>query len=191
MESVLYEKAGAIAMLTCGQTTGEAMNACLEALSDCQQDSHVRVLVWSYTGQSAPTMAADDGPSPTRIIQAWRALPQIVLATVDGWASGASLAAVLASDMALAAPTAAFSFGYTSHGASPGAPMIQLMRETLGRRLTAQLVLLDERLSAAQALTWDIVQRVAPADILMEEAWTLAEQFAQLCPDLRQDYKSR
>ena len=75
-----------------------------------------------------------------------------VVAAVGGAAAGAGFSLVCAADLAVAGESAKFTMAYTAAGLSPDGSSTYTLPRLIGRRRAAELMLLNRRLSAAEAL---------------------------------------
>jgi 2-(1,2-epoxy-1,2-dihydrophenyl)acetyl-CoA isomerase len=102
-----------------------------------------------------------------------------VIAAVNGPAAGAGLGLALMADFRLAADTAFFTEAHVARGLTPSIASWYLPRFVgLGR--ATEMILLDQRLSAAQALEWGLVNAVVPAAELADAALGVAGRLAAL-----------
>jgi 2-(1,2-epoxy-1,2-dihydrophenyl)acetyl-CoA isomerase len=97
---------------------------------------------------------------------------------VNGAAAGAGFSLVAAVDLAIASESSSFMMAYTAAGLVPDGSSTFFLPRTLGRRRTLELMLLNRRLSAGEALDWGIVNRVVPDAELAAEAEKLATTLA-------------
>lgn len=105
-------------------------------------------------------------------------MPQIVLGSVHGAVSGAGMSMALGCDLTLAADNARFCLAYSAIAASlDGGGSWHLARQ-VGLQRAMRLALLNEPLSAAQALELGLVAEVLPAAQLPERTDELARQLA-------------
>lgn len=107
-----------------------------------------------------------------------RRMPKPVLASVQGAAAGAGVSLMAACDLAIVAEDAFFYFGYANLGLSPDGSGTYFLPRLLGLRRTLEMTLLPERMDAATALDWGLVNRVVPAADLEAETRKLAERLA-------------
>jgi 2-(1,2-epoxy-1,2-dihydrophenyl)acetyl-CoA isomerase len=99
-----------------------------------------------------------------------------VVVAVQGAAAGAGLGLALCGDLVLAAPEAQFTAAYTAIGLSADGGSTHFLPRLIGLRRTQELLLLNRRLSAAEALDWGLVTAVSPN--LAVEAEALARRLA-------------
>ena len=131
--------------------------------------------------------AADDGLPDIRheldevyhpVIKALRALEKPVVAVVNGPAVGIGASLALACDLVLAAESAFLQLAFANIGLMPDGGATALLPAAVGKARAFELTLLAERLPAARALEWGLVNAVHPDDRLLAEAEALAERLA-------------
>ena len=149
-----------------------------EALNDVAGDDRVRVVVVAAQG---PVFCAGHdlgemiGCSEdayralfalcSQVMQQFRALPQPVIASVQGTATAAGCQLVAACDLAIAADTATFATPGVRIGLFCTTPMVPLVR-TIAPRAALEMLLTGKAISAQQALAWGLVNRVVPLEQL-------------------------
>ena len=115
------------------------------------------------------------------------ALPQPVVAALNGAALGGGLELALACDLRVAAEGVELGLPEVGLGIIPGAGGTQRLPRLLGVGRAKELILTARRVGAAEALAIGLVSAVVPATRLGEEALALAERLARLAPvSLRQ-----
>ncbi|HEY7327251.1 MAG TPA: enoyl-CoA hydratase [Gemmataceae bacterium] len=97
------------------------------------------------------------------VMQQFRALPQPVIARVQGMATAAGCQLVAACDLAVAADNASFATPGVKIGLFCTTPMVPLVR-TIPSRFALEMLLTGKPISAQQALAWGLVNRVVTAD---------------------------
>jgi enoyl-CoA hydratase/carnithine racemase len=108
-------------------------------------------------------------------------LPQPTIAAIHGYCLGGGLELALACDFRIAEP-AVFGFPEVSLGILPSSGgMLRLVR-AVGVARAKELVLLRERFSAEEALTYGLVTEVVPEGKALERGLELAERLAELPP---------
>jgi enoyl-CoA hydratase/carnithine racemase len=113
------------------------------------------------------------------LIRNIRALPKPVIAAINGVAAGAGAVIALAADFRLAVPQATLAFLFTKVGLA-GADMgaAYLLPRVIGLARATEMLMLGDRISAADALGIGLVNRVVPGETLMDEARALAARLA-------------
>ena len=101
-----------------------------------------------------------------------------VVAAVSGSAGGAGMSLVAACDLVVAGESAKFTMGYTRAGLVPDGTSSFFLARTVGLRRATDLVLTNRVLTAAEAETWGLVNRVVPDDTVRDEAMALARSLA-------------
>jgi methylglutaconyl-CoA hydratase len=90
-------------------------------------------------------------------------MPVPSVAAINGVALGGGLELALLCDLRVAAEHAELGLPETSLGIIPGSGGTQLLPRLIGEARAKELILLGRRLSAAEALAWGVVNRVAPS----------------------------
>lgn len=101
-----------------------------------------------------------------------------LVAAVSGSAGGAGMSLVAACDLVVAGQSAKFTMGYTRAGLVPDGTSSFYLARVVGLRRAMDLVLTNRVLSAPEAESWGLVNRVVPDDEVQSAARALAEQLA-------------
>ena len=109
------------------------------------------------------------------------ALPQPVVAKVQGAATAAGCQLVAACDLAVAADTATFATPGVRIGLFCSTPMVPLTR-AIGRKRALQMLLTGEPIDAPTALAWGLVNQVVPVADLDHAVDTLLGQILRFSP---------
>ncbi len=117
-----------------------------------------------------------------RVILALIDFPVPSVAAVHGIVTGGSIGFVLASDIVLVAPEATFTPYYTTVGFSPDGGWTALLPSLIGAKRAAEAMLIDQTITADQAVAWGLVNRIVPADRIHEEAQAVAASIARQLP---------
>ncbi len=112
------------------------------------------------------------------VIAGLRNLPKPVVAAVNGPAVGIGCSLALACDLVLAGESAYFGLAFVNIGLMPDGGSTALVPAAVGKARAFQLALLGERVSAAQALDWGLVNAVHPDPDLVPAASELAQRLA-------------
>lgn len=121
------------------------------------------------------------------LLKIWEA-PIPVIAAVNGYALAGALEYVMACDLAIAADNARFGEPEVRHNSGPPALMMPWL---LASRDVRWLMYTGDLVDAAEALRMHLVNRVVPADELMETARKLARKLARMpVPALKYTKKS-
>lgn len=104
-----------------------------------------------------------------------------VIAAVNGLAIGGGFELMLACDLAVAAEEAQFWLPEAQLGIIADSAALRLPKR-LPRPIATELLMTGRRMDAAEALRWGLINRVVPANQLMESARELASQIALSAP---------
>ncbi len=119
----------------------------------------------------------------SRLVLALRALPQPVIAAVNGPAAGLGLALALGCDIRYAAPEAVFRVAFINIGLSNcDMGTSWLLPRLIGASRSHELMLTGRRVDAEEALRIGLVADVVGEGGLLERASAAAEQIASLAP---------
>jgi 2-(1,2-epoxy-1,2-dihydrophenyl)acetyl-CoA isomerase len=108
-----------------------------------------------------------------------RRLEKPVLAAINGPVSGAALGVALACDLRIAADTARFVVGFAGIGLAPDSAVSLLLPKLIGLGRAAEFAFGNAPILAHQALEWGLVNRLAPASELKEQAFAWAAELAR------------
>ncbi len=112
------------------------------------------------------------------IILEIREMPKPVVAAVNGPAVGVGCALALACDLIVAAESAYFLLAFVNIGLVPDGGSSATVPARAGLARAAEMAMLGEKVPAAQALDWGLVNRVVPDDQLAAEGVTLRDRLA-------------
>jgi 2-(1,2-epoxy-1,2-dihydrophenyl)acetyl-CoA isomerase len=101
-----------------------------------------------------------------------------VIAAVNGIAAGAGFSLALACDLVIAAESATFTSAYTAAGLTPDGSSTYYLPRLVGLRKAMELMLLNRRLPATEALELGMVNEVVPDGEELRRATDLAAQLA-------------
>lgn len=199
-EAVKTERHGAVAVLRLDDPS--AMNALSPAVKAGMQtqvpklieDAGVRAIVLTGTGKSfcaggdIRSMQDPEGrKAPAvrtrmRVTHAWaRALldcDKPVIAAVNGAAVGGGLALALLADIVIASRDAYFMSGYSKLGALPDLGVLQTLPWAIGSLRAKEMILLNRRYTAEEAVAIGLANRAVAPDQLMTDALAAANEIA-------------
>jgi 2-(1,2-epoxy-1,2-dihydrophenyl)acetyl-CoA isomerase len=113
------------------------------------------------------------------IITRLRQMPKPVVAAVNGAAAGIGLSVALACDLVLAGESAYFLLAVVNIGLVPDGGSSLLVPSRIGFARAAELAMLGERLGAAKALEWGLINQVWPDGELVSQAEALCSKMAE------------
>jgi 2-(1,2-epoxy-1,2-dihydrophenyl)acetyl-CoA isomerase len=112
------------------------------------------------------------------IMTGLRHLEKPVVAAVNGPAVGIGASLAFACDLVLAGESAYFGLAFVNIGLMPDGGSTLFVPAAVGKARAFQLALLGERVEAARALEWGLINYVHPDDRLLDEATALVERLA-------------
>ncbi len=112
------------------------------------------------------------------IMHAIREMEKPVVAAVNGAAVGIGCSLALCCDLIVAAESSYFLLAFVNIGLVPDGGSSLFVPTRVGMARATELAMLGERLPAARALEWGLINRIAPDASLIEEAAALAAQLA-------------
>jgi len=200
-ETIIWEQSGAVGRLTLNRPqtlnawTAEFGRELRQVVEGEAADESVRAVLVTGAGRAFSSGAdlkagfdpAEDGmPDIYKelhgiyhpAIAGIRRLPKPVVAAVNGAAVGIGCSLALACDLLMAAESAFFGLAFVNIGLMPDGGSTALVPPAVGKARAYQMALLGERVPAAQALEWGLVNWVHPDDTLMDEAGALVERLA-------------
>jgi 2-(1,2-epoxy-1,2-dihydrophenyl)acetyl-CoA isomerase len=108
-----------------------------------------------------------------------RDLPIPFVTAVNGAAAGIGCSIALLGDMIVAGESAYFLQAFRRIGLVPDGGSTYLLARAVGRSRAMEMMMLGEKVPAAQALAWGLVNRVVPDAKLADHARALALSLAQ------------
>jgi 2-(1,2-epoxy-1,2-dihydrophenyl)acetyl-CoA isomerase len=169
----------------------------LVALRSAGDDDSVRVVVLTGAGRAFSSGAdlKDRGAGETMpdgrpnvykrlhevyhpIMIAVREMPKPVLASVNGPAVGIGCSLALCCDLIVASESAYFLLAFVNIGLVPDGGSSLFVPTRVGMARATEMSMLGERVPAAQALEWGLINRVVGDDRLREETAALAARLA-------------
>ncbi len=112
------------------------------------------------------------------IMHAIRDMPKPVVACVNGPAVGIGCSLALCCDLIVACESAYFLLAFVNIGLAPDGGSSLFMPTRVGMARASELALLGERLPAAKALEWGLINRVFADERLAEEGTALLARLA-------------
>jgi 2-(1,2-epoxy-1,2-dihydrophenyl)acetyl-CoA isomerase len=166
-----------------------------DALKEAERDASVKAIVLTGAGRgfcSGQDLQArgltDGGQRPSLgvsirhrynpIILKIRSMEKPVIAAINGVAAGAGASLALICDFRVASEGAYFVQSFTKVGLIPDSGSTFLLPRLIGVTKAFELMLTADRLEAKEAYQLGLVNKVVPAEVLMEEAMALAKRLA-------------
>jgi enoyl-CoA hydratase/carnithine racemase len=176
--------------------TTEMLSSLQDAFDSLKSDKNIRVVILAAAGKGF--CAGHDlkeiralGEQPriealfarcSRMMQTISALPQPVIARVQGAAAAAGCQLVAQCDLAVASEAAKFTTPGVSWGFFCSTPGVAVGRNLLRKR-AMEMLLTGDLVDARKALEWGLVNRVVPAAELDAETRKLALQICEKPPE--------
>jgi 2-(1,2-epoxy-1,2-dihydrophenyl)acetyl-CoA isomerase len=101
-----------------------------------------------------------------------------VIAEIHGTVAGAALGLALACDLRIASEDARFVVGFLGIGLAPDSAVSLFLPALIGLGRATEAIFSNEPITAQQALSWGLVNRVVPAEMLENSAYALAKALA-------------
>ncbi len=183
-DSVLQQVDGAVATITINRPdarnalTAETKVALLEALRDCSGSQSVRAVILTGAGQSfcsgqdlrehAELLAGDTDPLDTvrqhynPIIETIAGMPKPVVAALPGVAAGAGASIAFACDFRIAAERASVLLAFARVGLGGDSGASWTLQRLVGSAMAAELLMLAEPVTSADALKLGLLTAVVP-----------------------------
>jgi len=195
---LLSEQNGGVLTLTLNRPKANAfdqglVDALLDALRRAEAEASVRSIILTgagsvfSAGQDVTALGAVDGQvsfrrhlerTYNRLILRVRRLEKPVVGAINGAAAGAGLGLALAADIRLAARSARFVFGFTGIGLTTDSATSLMLPLLIGLARASEVAFTNAPVSAEQALSYGLVNRVVDDADLAAEAAKLAAQLA-------------
>ena len=113
-----------------------------------------------------------------------------VIGAINGAAVTGGFELALACDVLLASPQARFADTHARVGIAPGWGLSQKLSRAIGIYRAREVSLTGNWVSAEQAAAWGFVNRVVPAEGLLDAARTLARDMLSCVPEMLVRYKA-
>ena len=173
----------------------DLMRELVAAFEDFVADDAVRAIVLTGEGRGFCSGAnlsgggpgdreATTGPNQALLkiynpfVSAVRRSPKPLVAAVNGVAAGVGASLALVCDLIVAAESAYFLQAFRRIGLVPDGGATYLLPRLVGKARAMELTLLGEKLPAATALEWGLINRCVPDAELMPKAMELARALA-------------
>ncbi|MFC2033502.1 enoyl-CoA hydratase/isomerase family protein [Chloroflexota bacterium] len=186
-ETVIYEKKDNVAWITLNRP--EVLNAqndalrndMLAALDEARNDKDVHVIVLTGAGRAFsagadisefpkmhPADCVKDFHGTRRFYELMRQIPKPIIAMVNGFALGGGCEAIMACDIVIASEKAKFGQPEVKVGIIPGGGGTQALAKLVGEKKAKELILTGDFITAEEALQLGLINKVVPAEQLLE-----------------------
>lgn len=169
-----------------------------EAMHDLGENPGITTVILSGAGKAFcvgldVAVLQEQGPepflpfNPARTISEWKGP---VIAAINGLAVTGGFEITVACDIVIASADAAFVDTHSRVGLLPGWGLSVRLHRAIGIYRAKELELTGRRLPAQEAADWGLVNRVVPADDLIDTACTMARAIADGTPGIPAETKA-
>lgn len=201
-ENLLLDRDGGVALITFNRPkvlnalNGPTIDELRRAALELKQDDQVRAVILTGAGDRSfvagadinelaaqtPTGGKEHASAGQHIFNLIENLGKPVIAAINGFALGGGCELAMACTLRLAADTAKIGQPEINLGIIPGYAGTQRLARLVGKAKALELILTGAHISAQEALSIGLVNRVVPAAQLMAEARKLAMELASKPP---------
>ena len=171
----------------------ELLSELVNGLEEFDRDEEVRVIILTGTGRAfaaGADLAEMSKLTPVDLIlgrrfELWdriRKISKPIIAAVGGYCLGGGNELAMTCDIIIASEAATFGQPEVNVGIIPGAGGTQRLPRVVGKYKAMEMILTGKSISADEAYRVGLVNRVVPAESLMEEAKKLAADIASKPP---------
>ncbi|MDO9508469.1 MAG: enoyl-CoA hydratase-related protein [Thermovirgaceae bacterium] len=170
---------------------GQILQDLKGAFGVCAKDPKVRVVLLTGKGKAfvagadisalsdfTPEQAAGFSRNGCELFDLMEKIPQPIVAVINGFALGGGLELALACDFRFAAEGAKLGLPEILLGIIPGFGGTQRLVSVAGASRAREMIFTGRRLDAAEALACGLVDRVLPAERLLDESKAFAMELA-------------
>ena len=164
------------------------------ALDQVAEDGNVRCIIITGSGkafcagQDLQEATDPDGPALSKIVSEHynpiitriRHIPKPIIAAVNGVAAGAGANIALACDIVVAASSASFIQAFSKIGLIPDSGGTYTLPRLIGLQRASVLMMLGEKVSAADAQNMGMIYKVFSDESFLEEVEKLASLLAKM-----------
>lgn len=199
-QNILFQVENGIAKITFNRPkvlnamSYDVMSELAEALKICDRDEAVKAIILTGAGEKAFVAGADISQMQNatsvdimklmelgqRTLRFLETMGKPSIAAVNGFALGGGTEIALACDIRIAAENAMFGQPEILIGILPGWGGTQRLPRLVGMGIAKELILTGSQINAKRAYEIGLVNKVVPAQQLMEEAEKLAQKFVAL-----------
>ena len=204
-ENLTLEREGHTAIITLNRP--DKLNALSRGLRDdmlrvCEEvreDDQIRAVIWTGAGRGfcagadlTGERAGDEQPTRNQRLDEYSwvgaqakavyRLDKPTIAAVNGVAAGAGMSLALACDMRIGSPATRFKVVFIERSLSPDSGLSYFLPRIVGYSRACDLVYTSRPVDAEEAYRIGLLDRLVPAESLLDEARALAESISQWPP---------
>lgn len=200
MSSILVKIENAVAVITLNRPdklnsfNREMALLLQQTLDDCAANPEVRCIILTgagkgfCAGQDLAEVVDPNGPGMQKIlsehynpiIKKLRGLQKPVVAAVNGVAAGAGANIALACDLVVATASASFIQAFSKIGLIPDSGGTYHLPRLIGTQRASALMMLGDKVPAAEALQMGLLYKVFSDDCFVEETEKIAQTLAKM-----------
>jgi 2-(1,2-epoxy-1,2-dihydrophenyl)acetyl-CoA isomerase len=199
-EAVDFDLVGNVAVIKMNRPeSANALNLTMgkelfEISIECDENPEIRAVILTGAGRffsaggdlASFSGAGDDMPKLLKeltiylhaALSRFARMDAPLITAVNGVAAGAGFSMSACGDLGIASEDAKFTMAYTRGGLVPDGSSTYYIARHIGLRRTQELIFTNRTLTAQEALDWGLINRVVPADKVMDEAMALATELA-------------
>jgi len=200
-ETLKFERDGAVAIVTLYRPqAGNAIDVnmardLLHVAIRCDRDASVRAVLlrsegklfcpggdigaFSGAGDKVPDLISEETAYLHGAVARFARMDKPLVTAIQGFAAGAGFSLAMLADVAIAGEAAQFTLAYTGIALTPDGGASWLLPRLVGLRKAQEMILLNSRLSAAEALAAGLVTQVVGDADLDATARAVAHKLAQ------------
>lgn len=176
---------------TLNALSSEVLNDLASAIENLKADVDLRVIIFSGDGKAfvagadisemkdmTENEACDYALLGAKLFQEIEFLDKVTIAAINGFALGGGCELSMACDIRIASDKAKFGQPEVGLGITPGFSGIRRMMEIVGEAKAKEYIFSGRMFDAHEAERIGLVNKVVPADSLMEECQKIAEEIA-------------
>jgi enoyl-CoA hydratase len=192
--NLLFEQRGAIALVTMNRPqvlnalSSETLVELGQALDEIEANAGIKGAVITGSGKAFvagadisqmagfnPTQAREYMKLGQTVFSRMESIPKPFIAAVNGYALGGGCELAMACDIRVASDRAVFGQPETKLGIFPGFGGTQRLPRLTGAGIARELIYTARNVSAAEALSIGLVNKVVPPEQLLDEALAMME----------------
>jgi 2-(1,2-epoxy-1,2-dihydrophenyl)acetyl-CoA isomerase len=199
-ESIQFEKKENLAIVRLNRpqkfnAINSQMAFALQAvLDECRSDKQIRAIYLTgngkafCAGQDLAELTGDNPPAMNTILSEYynpiisriRQMPKPVIAAVNGVAAGAGANIAIACDLVVASLSSSFIQAFSRIGLIPDSAGTFFLPRLIGLQRATALMMLGDKLSAADAMNWGLIYKVYPDETFQVQSLELANQLSAM-----------
>lgn len=170
----------------------EVLGELFEAITNLDKNPNIDVVIITGTGKAfvagadisymenlSPAEAVAYSQRTTDIYRLIYQSRKVFIAAINGYALGAGSEFALSCDLRIATPKAKLGLPETSLGIIPGGLGTQLLPRIIGMAKAKELIFTCDIITADEALSIGLINKIVPPDDLIEQAFQIANKICK------------